>query len=100
MRASLLLALPLALLTLTPARAARAADPTVPECLTASEASLKLRSEHKLRQARAQVLVCAASTCPAEVREDCTRRMDQLIAAAPTIVFEAKDGAGRELAAV
>jgi hypothetical protein len=68
--------------------------------MTASNDSVKLRSEHKLRQARAQLLVCVAAGCPAEVREECSRRMDRLTAAIPTIVFEAKDGSGRELSAV
>jgi hypothetical protein len=34
------------------------------------------------------------------VRDDCTRRLDELDKAQPTIVFEAKDGAGRDLTAV
>jgi hypothetical protein len=77
-----------------------AADPTVRDCLTASNSSVGLRSQHKLRETRAQLLVCVAASCPAEVREECARRMERLTAAIPTIVFEVKDGAGRELTAV
>src|SRR5579864_7175162 len=99
MRTLLLGVLPL-LLTVSTISPARAADPTVAECLSASNTSLKLRSEHKLRQVRDRLLVCVAETCPAEVRQECSRRMDQLTASIPTIVFAVKDGAGRELSAV
>ncbi len=88
----------LAVASISPA--ARAADATVPECLAASNASVKLRADHKLRQARAQLMVCVAASCPAEVIEECSRRMEQLTPSIPTIVFEAKDSAGRELSAV
>ncbi len=76
---------------------ARAADPTTADCLSASEASLKLRSAHKLREARAQLLVCAAQTCPTDVRNECASRVSELNAAIPTVVFEAKDSAGNDL---
>lgn len=79
---------------------ARAADPTTAECLAASEASLSLRRHHKLRQAHEQLLVCAAPSCPADVRDECLRRVGDLKAAMPTVVFIAKDGAGNDLTAV
>ncbi len=77
-----------------------AADPTMADCLGASESSLKLRKDHHLREARQQLLVCAALTCPAEVRAECGRRVDALNAAIPTLVFEAKDAAGNDLSEV
>ena len=79
---------------------AHAADPTVSECLSASNLSLKLRSEHKLRQVRAQLLTCASASCPPDIREECSQRMDRLTASIPTVVFAVTDGAGRELSAV
>ena len=82
-------------LTLAP-QGALAADPTVRDCLTASNTSVGLRSQHKLRETRAQLLICVAGSCPAEVRDECARRMERVTAAIPTIVFEVKDGAGRE----
>jgi hypothetical protein len=100
MKTSFLLAVPFALLALTSVHVAQAAAPTVPECLSASEASIKLRSEHRLRLARAQLLTCASASCPGEVAEECSRRMDQITAAIPTVVFEVKDGTGHELSAV
>jgi hypothetical protein len=41
---------------------ARAADPTIADCLTANNRSIDLRHDHKFRAARAQLLVCAASS--------------------------------------
>jgi hypothetical protein len=82
------------------ARPLHAADPTTVDCLSASEASLKLRGEHKLREARGQLLVCASASCPADVRNECVRRVDPVNAAIPTIIFEAKDAAGNDMTAV
>jgi hypothetical protein len=79
---------------------ARAADPTTPECLAASDQAISLRNQHKLRATRAQLLVCAASTCPGEVRNDCAKIIAEINAALPSIVFEAKDPAGNDLSAV
>ena len=79
---------------------ARAAAPSTSECLAASEASIKAGNEHKLRAERQQLIVCAASSCPTEIRKECTRRVDEVNAAIPTLVFEAKDPAGNDLADV
>jgi hypothetical protein len=76
------------------------ADPTVPECIAASESAIALRKEHKLRAMRTQLLVCAATTCPAEVRTECARKIPEVNAALPSIVFEAKDPGGNDLSAV
>jgi hypothetical protein len=78
----------------------RAADPTMADCLSASESSIKLRKDHHLRDARQQLLVCAALTCPVEVRSECERRVVAVNASIPTLVFEAKDAAGNDLSAV
>jgi hypothetical protein len=80
--------------------AARAADPTTGECLTATESSLNLRNAHKLRDARSKLLICSASSCPADIRTECVRRMAEVNAAIPGIVFDAKDAAGNDLVAV
>jgi hypothetical protein len=79
---------------------ALAADPTTADCLSANEASLKLGNEHKLRSERSQLLVCAASTCPADIRKECLSRVDEVNAQIPTIVFSAKDAGGADLGAV
>jgi hypothetical protein len=79
---------------------AHAAEPSIQECLTASNTSVKLRTAHKLGLARSQLLVCVAASCPAEVRAECSLRMDQVTASIPTVVFDVKDAAGHDLAAV
>jgi hypothetical protein len=79
---------------------ARAADPSVSDCLMAAEASLKLRAEHKLRLTRTQLLVCSSSSCPGEVRQECMHRIDEVNAASPTIVLAVKNRAGHDLSAV
>ena len=79
---------------------ARAAEPTTADCLDASEKSLALRNQHKLREARDQLLICSAGSCPADIRDECIRRVDGINAAMPTLVFEAKDAAGNDLVAV
>lgn len=79
---------------------ARAADPTTADCLAAAEASLKSGNEHRLRAARGQLLVCAAPSCPADILKECVRRVEEVNAAIPTIIFEAKDAVGNDLSAV
>jgi hypothetical protein len=79
---------------------ASGADPTIAECLAANDKSIQLRNDHKLLAARKELLVCAASTCPAEVRKECMRRIDLVNTSLPTVVLEAKDGAGNDLTAV
>ena len=88
------------LAALAAAGPAWAADPTTADCLSATESSLTLRNQHKLRDARAQLLICSAATCPADIREECVRRVAEVNAAMPTIVFEVKDAAGSDLTGV
>jgi hypothetical protein len=83
-----------------PARSSRAADPTTAECLAANNSSIDLRNGHRLRDARAQLLVCAATSCPTDVRKECLRRVDEVTAQIPTVIFEAKDASGKDLSAV
>ncbi len=78
--------------------AARA--PTTAGCLAAAESSLALRSQHKLRDARAQLLICSAPSCPTDVRAECIRRVAEINTALPSVVFEAKDGDGNDLVEV
>jgi hypothetical protein len=80
--------------------AARAADPTTDDCRAASDASPKLGREHKLRAERAQLLVCAATSCPMAIRKECVRRLDEVNAQVPTIIFAARDASGADLSAV
>lgn len=91
---------PLIVLSSGAVSTAYAADPTTADCLAASEASIKLRGDHELRAARAQLLTCASASCPSDVRVECGRRVEAVNAAIPTVVFEAKDDAGNDVSAV
>jgi hypothetical protein len=76
------------------------ADPTKAQCLDAHVKAQDLRRDGKLAAAREKLRVCASASCPSIVRDDCTKRQDEIDTAQPTIVFEAKDGAGNDLVAV
>jgi hypothetical protein len=99
-RSTLRTALPIGLAAWFAPHAAGAAEPTVAECVAASNASLDLRDAHKLRAAREKLLVCASSACPGEIRKECLRRVDEVNAQMPTIVFQARDAAGKDLSDV
>src|SRR5438046_1116337 len=79
---------------------ARAAEPTADECLAASEKWIALRGQHRLLEARSALLVCASTSCPGEVRDECAQRIGEINASIPTVVFEAKDAGGNDLSAV
>ncbi|MET0385574.1 MAG: hypothetical protein ABW321_06430 [Polyangiales bacterium] len=79
---------------------AHAADPTTADCLNANDLSIELRNQHRLRAARAELLVCAAPTCPEDIRNECAQRVGDVNAAMPTIVFEVRDGHDNDLSAV
>ena len=77
-----------------------AADPTTVECIAASEKSLALGGQNKLRSARDQLLICVSASCPTDIRKECGRRVDEVNVAIPTIVFRANDPTGNELSSV
>jgi hypothetical protein len=76
------------------------ADVTKDQCLDANGKGQELRREHKLSEARDQLRACANPACPAMLRNDCTKRLDELERAQPSILFDAKDGSGRDLSTV
>jgi serine/threonine-protein kinase len=80
--------------------AARAAEPTKLECIAANDAAQDLRRAGKLREAREKLLLCGSTSCPGPVREDCTQRLTEVDGVMPSLVFEAKDGAGNDVAGV
>ncbi len=79
---------------------ARATAPSTQDCLTASETANQLASQHRLRAERKQLLICAAPSCPGEIRQECSLRFEEVDRVMPSIVFEAKDAAGNDLSAV
>jgi hypothetical protein len=82
------------------AGAAAALDPTTADCLAAAEKATTHRQQRELRAARSELLICAAMSCPADVRQECSRRVDEVNASMPTVVFEVKDDRESDLSAV
>jgi hypothetical protein len=75
------------------------ADPTKQECLDAFEKQQSMRAQNKLRTARDAAKVCASPSC-GRIAPDCAKSALDIAALIPTIVFEAKDGDGHDVAAV
>jgi hypothetical protein len=93
----------LAVLLAAPARSALADDDeakTKAACLAAFDDGQKLRLDGKLGRAREQLLFCSRTECPALVREDCAKLVNDVNASQPTVVFAAKDDRGRDLVGV
>jgi hypothetical protein len=90
----------LALSVLLTAATSSADDPTKQECIAANESAQVLRQAGKLRDAQSKLSICIASSCPGPVRDDCGQRLEDLQRAIPTVVFDIKDTAGRDLLGV
>jgi hypothetical protein len=82
------------------AEAARADEPGMQECIAANEKSGPLQHQGKLREARAQLRLCATPSCPTLIRDDCVSGATRLDAAVPSVVFAAQDASGNDLTAV
>jgi hypothetical protein len=73
-----------------------AADPTKQECVDANEKGQSLRQRESRAEARAQFVVCLASSCPEPVREDCADRIAEIERSEPAAVVIADDGGGMQ----
>ncbi len=77
-----------------------AAHPTFAQedaCVSAYDASQRLRRDGKLLSARTELLRCASEACPAAVSKDCTRWLAEVEQSLPTIVLAARDEQGRDI---
>jgi hypothetical protein len=81
-------------------RVALAQEPSKLECIRANEAAQSLRLNGRLRDARTQLRLCVATSCPGPVREDCAERLREVEEAMPTILFAASDFAGNDVPGV
>lgn len=70
------------------------------ECIAASEDGQLLKVKGQLKAAREKLVLCSDKTCPGAVRKDCEAGLEDLERATPTIVFAAKDAAGKDLTEV
>lgn len=76
------------------------ADMTKAECVERNTSGQHLRIDHKLAAAREQLRACADPSCPGLVRQDCAQRLQELDAAQPTIVFDARNEADQPITEV
>jgi hypothetical protein len=81
-------------------RPAQAAGSVKDECIAANSEAQDLQHDRKFIEAHDKLILCIATTCPGPVREDCAERLKQVDGAMPSIVFDAKDANGNDLAAV
>jgi hypothetical protein len=79
---------------------AHADEAATQQCIDANEAAQSARKAEKLHDARANLLICVAASCPGLVRDDCAQRLEEVERAQPTIVFEARSAAGHDIVAV
>jgi hypothetical protein len=87
-----------AILSLVPVTAL--ADLTKAQCIEANTKGQDLRRDGKFSSARKELVRCTDPSCPSVVRDDCTRRLDDIDKVQPTIVFIAKDASGKDVSAV
>jgi hypothetical protein len=66
-------------------------------CTAAAEDGQRARAAGQLVSARRQFLECSAEDCPALVRRDCAQWASSVAESLPTIVVDARDGAGRDV---
>jgi hypothetical protein len=66
-------------------------------CVQAHVQAQRLRREGKLALAQAALGACARDACPTLVRRDCAAWAEAWAAAMPSIVIDARDGAGGEI---
>jgi hypothetical protein len=76
------------------------ADVTSDQCIESNARAQTMRRDEKLIDARRQLSQCVDRACPAMVRNDCAKRLDELNRLQPTIVLGAEDGAGGDVVAV
>jgi hypothetical protein len=70
------------------------------QCVASSEHAQNFRDEGKLVAARAELLVCAAEACPTVIRKDCADWLVDVDARLPSIILDARDAGGHDVAAV
>lgn len=67
------------------------------ECLDSVAKGQRLKATHKLVEAREELRVCAAATCPSVVQSDCANWLAEVEKALPSVVVTARNGAGADL---
>ena len=75
------------LLLLRDVQAQTSAPPSEGRCLEAYEKGQRLRLKHSLREARAELLLCARAPCPDSFRPECLQWFDEVQRMIPTVII-------------
>jgi hypothetical protein len=92
---ALALGLVLGAALLSSATAALAATPE--ECIAASDRGQAKRDEGQLLSSRAEFVACAADSCPAMVKRECSRWLAEVDERIPSIVISVKEPSGKDV---
>jgi hypothetical protein len=71
-------------------------DPKV-KCANAYEQAQRTRKKGELRASHAHLMVCTDPVCPAVLRDECLRWIEEVQRALPTVVFAVRDPAGQDI---
>jgi hypothetical protein len=69
-------------------------------CVASSEKALSLKKSGKLIDARKELATCAADACPTNVKAECKKRIAEISAMIPGVVFDVKDASGNSVTRV
>jgi hypothetical protein len=93
---SLLLAIVVATLSTTATARAQERDDKA-KCLASYEQAQRLRKQALLRASMRELAICSRDLCPALIRSECVRWMDEANAALPTVVLTVLGPDGKEV---
>jgi len=91
------LALAFVLATMLGHERARADLDAKKACATTAEGAQQLRTEKKLRRARAQFIACAQESCPEAVRADCLQWLAEVDKSMPSVVIAVRNSSGADV---
>jgi len=77
---------------------AAAAQNTKETCPQASERAQRLLDDRRMLEARNAFIACAQESCPAAVKRDCEKQLEELKKNVPSIVIRVKDKSGSDVA--
>lgn len=79
---------------------ASAAEPSVDQCLDASERGQRQRDDGELKAARESFVSCSNQACPAVVQKDCVSWLSDVERRLPSLVISVKDPDGNDVGEV
>lgn len=65
-------------------------------CIGASERAQQLRSDGKLVAAKVSFLACAEDDCPAAVKKDCAKALEELAPVIPSVIIAVREADGTD----